>query len=431
LVWGIGNGLVSTTLVTSIAIDLGAQGLVVSGVVAAPRIAGVLRLGLPALLVALGPWLGGRKGVCLASYALSATTLVVVPLAAYGAALSPQQWRVVGGPLGVLVLAWCVYHVLEYLGTIALWSWLGDLYPERTRSRLLGRRERWLTAGRLVGTAASLGMAVAWPHVVPTIESLVGTPPPAGRWPPLAASAVLGAVGMVLATATLWWMPALGDRPSARPVYPWRSLLGALRERPYRRLMAFSCWFGFANGLTASAQQMFPDRVLGVRYEAKTALDAAMRGGQAAIAPAAGAWIARFGARRVMVLSQLIVAFGPLCYGVATFGPAAWGVACIAMAYILWIAYAPLNVGIDTLKLALADPRNNAPYLAVYHALGDLVNAGTVLLGGLVYDALAAGDGRSLRVYAGLFAAGFVCRLLAVVLAARLDEQPPGDPCRP
>ncbi len=46
--WAIGNGLISTTLVFYLAVELGAAGLAASCVLAAPRFAGLLRLGVPA-----------------------------------------------------------------------------------------------------------------------------------------------------------------------------------------------------------------------------------------------------------------------------------------------------------------------------------------------------------------------------------------------
>ena len=47
--WAIGNGLVSMLLVIYLASDLGASGLSLSLILAAPRFAGLLRLGVPAL----------------------------------------------------------------------------------------------------------------------------------------------------------------------------------------------------------------------------------------------------------------------------------------------------------------------------------------------------------------------------------------------
>src|SRR5690242_1839078 len=65
--WATGNGLVSTTLVFYLAVELGAAGLAGSCVLAAPRFAGLLRLGVPALMARIK----ARKRLCIASYALS------------------------------------------------------------------------------------------------------------------------------------------------------------------------------------------------------------------------------------------------------------------------------------------------------------------------------------------------------------------------
>src|SRR4029079_18171319 len=51
--WAVGNGLVSTLLVIYLAYDLGASGLGVSLILAAPRFAGLLRLGVPAIMARL------------------------------------------------------------------------------------------------------------------------------------------------------------------------------------------------------------------------------------------------------------------------------------------------------------------------------------------------------------------------------------------
>jgi hypothetical protein len=92
------------------------------------------------------------------------------------------------------------------------------------------------------------------------------------------------------------------------------------------------------------------------------------------------------------------------------------------VALATWIAYAAINVGLDTLKLGLADPRNNSPYLAVYYASSDVINGLTTLAGGLLYDTLVRSDSAAMRVYGWLFLAGFVCRSLAAPLIARLEE---------
>lgn len=408
LAWSLGNGLVSTTLVVYLALDLGAGGVAVAWLLAAPRFAGALRVGAPAL-VAAGSRVGwGRKPICLASFAASGVVLALVPTVAWGfddSASAAER----GTRIGVLVAAWCVYHLLEYLGGVALWSWIGDLYPRRMRSRLLGGRERWLTLGRVVGIGLSIVLAATWKDLLP--ES--------ARWAPLAASATVGTVLMLLALVPLALTTALASWPSATPAAPWRTLREAIRQRPYRRLLTFSCWFGFANGLTASAQSMYP-KAIGVDYAQLQLYRVGMGSGQSAIAPWCGRLVERWGAKRVMLPTQLIVATGPLWFWLAT-PERPW---LIGVAFAAWVAYAALNVGLDTLKLGLADPKNNAPYLAVYHAASDAVNGVTVLIGGLLYDTLATGDAEAMRVYARLFLAGWVLRTLAAPLVARLDDSP-------
>ena len=87
--WAIGNGLVSTSLVIYLAADLGATGLAVSFILAAPRFAGLLRLGVPALMARVV----ARKRLCVASYALSALILCVVPRRPRSSGAWRAAWR--------------------------------------------------------------------------------------------------------------------------------------------------------------------------------------------------------------------------------------------------------------------------------------------------------------------------------------------------
>lgn len=397
--WAVGNGLVSSTLVVYLALDLGAAGLAISLILAAPRFAGVMRLGVPALIAALGC----RKLVCIVSYAASTLVLLLVP-----AVTLPQLRDSPGAGIALLILAWCIYHLLEYVGGVALWSWLGDIMPRRIRGRLLGRREQWKVGGRTVGMAISFGLAICWRWLLPD----------AARWQPLALSATAGAALMLAAIVPLICMPAFSHCPSAIPQAPFRSLLKVFRDRRYRRLLLASCWFSAINGITAAAQGMYPLRVLGISYEGILGFRGLMRGGQMLIAPMTGRLVDRFGSRPVMVVSQLIVASSPLFFLLAT--AEYWWI--LAGAYISWIAYAGLNVGLDNIKFKLAAEENNAPYLAAYHAISDLANGVATVIGGLFYDILRGGEQDAMRIYAGLFVVGLVGRSLAALFWASLIE---------
>jgi MFS family permease len=397
--WAIGNGLISTLLVIYLASDLGASGLSLSLILAAPRFAGLLRLGVPALMARVR----ARKAVCIAGYVTSSVVLCCVP--AVAALRSRIDSRVA---IATFVGSWCLYHITEYVGTVTLWSWLGDLTPEHIRGRLLGRREFWLTAGRICGLAVSAGLATVWAWALP------GAP----RWEPLALSAGVGAALMIVAVVPLTLMPGMSGAPSAMPQAPWRNIHRALVDPAYRRLLQFFFWFSLANGFSATAQETFPIGVLKLKYEFRQALQGLMRAGQLAIAPWAGGLVDRFGNRPIMIVSQLVVSSGLIFFLVAT-PERPW---LIGGAFLVWSAYAGLNVGLDNIKLKLAPAENNAPFVAIYHATGDLANGVATVIGGCIYDHLAAEKSAATTFYTQIFVFGFIGRMLAVPLLGRLIE---------
>jgi predicted MFS family arabinose efflux permease len=253
---------------------------------------------------------------------------------------------------------------------------------------------------------------------------LPGAPP----WQPLALSAAVGALLMAAAVVPLAAMPAVENCRSARPRFPWRTLALVVKDRPYRRLLAFSCWFALASGMTLSAQQLYPIRVLQLPYETMLLFGSLMWAGQCLAAPSAGRLIDRYGSSPVMVVSLLIASSGLLFFLAAT-PQRPW---ILVGAYIAWIAYAGLNVGLDKTKLHLADPDNNAPYLAAYHALSDLANGAAIIGGGVLYDRLAAGGSGALILYAQLFLAGWLARSSAALLLVHLhDRGGPKGPANP
>ncbi len=69
--------------------------------------------------------------------------------------------------MAAVVVLWSAYHLVEYLATIALWSYMGDLAPRRIRGTFIGIRERWLTVGRIGGMVISGLFAYAWRKWLP------------------------------------------------------------------------------------------------------------------------------------------------------------------------------------------------------------------------------------------------------------------------
>ena len=399
VVWAIGNGLVSTQLVTYLALDLGAEGKEISWILAAPHIAGLLRLVTPAMMDT-GMH---RKVLCIVGYLISTVVLVAMPLLAV-----PWEGRSPATGLTLLVACWCVYHLFEYIATVGLWSWLGDWMPGPVRGRLIGWRERFLIGGRILGIGSSLLLSWYWNWLDPD----------APRWLPLFWSAIVGAGAMVLAVVPLFWLGAKSSPVPSKHVDLWSNIVRVFVDRPYRRLLTYSCGFAAANGITSAAQSIYPWHVLGIHYEYMVGMRSMMYAGQTAIAPACGWWIDRFGATRLLVTCQLIIATGPLFFLFAT--PDQWW--WIVGAYVVWIAYAPLNVGLDSLKLKLVPTQFSGPSLAVYHAFSDLSYAAATLVAGSYYDQLKNGGAKVGWLFATFFVVGAVLRSSAALLASRIPD---------
>ena len=150
-VWSIGNGLVGTTLVIYWAKELNAPwiGLGLGLIGAGPQVVGLLRLGAPAMIARLAD----RKRFCIATFLLAVLPLALIPLLCTPGLLPSPSWS-----LAALILLWCLHQLLQYLATVALWSWLADAAPTRIRGRFLGWRQRWIMAGT---AAAALIAATA------------------------------------------------------------------------------------------------------------------------------------------------------------------------------------------------------------------------------------------------------------------------------
>ena len=223
-VWGVGNGLTST-LVVYLAdhLDAGGSGWGVGFILAMPNGLGVLRLAAPAMIARLGD----RKRFCVGAFLAGAAALLGCPGGRAGLLPTP------GEPLAAIVVLWCVYHLLQYLATVALWSWLADLVPRRIRGRFLGRRERWMSgvAGRrvrrrrvLVGVVGALPRRRWIGHAIPAgvRRVLIGGRRAAGEAaehgvePNRAAGATLRQRWRRFATGGScgWWRSAAGSRSS-------------------------------------------------------------------------------------------------------------------------------------------------------------------------------------------------------------------------
>jgi MFS family permease len=412
--WAIGNGLASTTLVVYLARELHAEqlGLGIGLLVAAPQIVGLLRVGAPAVI---DRW-GGRKRFCLATFFAGAVVLLVMPwICAPGRLPSP------GWSLAALILLWCLYHLLQYFGMVGLWSWLADMARVPVRGRFLGWRERWLVAGQ---AAASV---VAGLFVWGVLQGIPKLP----AWIPYGVAAGFGAAFMMAALVPLALMPAESrDRWGRHSCLPSAGKNACpTRDARFRRLLVFGCWFSFFNGVTQSAQNYYPMQILGVSLFLSLTMQTGMRLGQWGISPRIGALADRLGNRPVMIVSQLLVAAGLLFFAAATPEHWTWFIG----AWVLWIAYAGLNVCLPNLMLKLSPEDANVPYIAVFQAVTGLCYAVSTIVGGVLVDQFSGWKlplcgGRWLLFFPCLFIAGWAARSLGALLLLWVIE--PGLPKR-
>jgi MFS family permease len=414
-IWAVGNGLVSTTLIIYWAKELKAAwiGLGIGLVSAAPQIVGLLRLGAPAMMARLAD----RKRFCTTAYLLSVLPLSMIPLLCKPGLLPSPTWS-----LAMLIVLWCLHQLLQYLATVALWSWLADAAPTRIRGRFLGWRQRWIMAGTAVAVVMA-GVAMAnLQEIDPALREVNAAFP---VWVSYGFLACLGAVFLLAALVPLWQMPACQhSQPSSRlPGRPAASWTLPFRDARFLRLLAFGCWFSFFNGITQAGQFYYPMHVLGISLFLSLVLQTGMNLGQWTVSPWVGRLADRLGNRPVMFASQLLVAVGLLFFAVAT--PSQWW--WLIGAWVLWIAYAGINVCLPNLMLKLAPHGTNASYIAAFYAASGLCFAASAILGGVILDYHKTWSGFPLgglwlSFFPCLFIFGWIARSLGALLLLWIIE---------
>jgi MFS family permease len=398
--------------VVYLALELGAPGLGVGIglLLAAPRIAGLLQLAAPAMIARLGD----RKLFCVGAFAASAVVLFGVPVAA-----SPNFLPSAKESLAALVVLWCAYHLLEYLGRVALWSWFADLVPVRIRGRFFGIRERWMTTGQALGMVIAGLFTWCWHNQ---------WCPDLPRWIGYAVPATVGAVFMAGSVIPLVRIPGLAADRTTGSATVIHSMLEPFADKRFRRLLLFGCWFSFFNGVTQTAQIIFPYRVLGLTLFVMLALKTGMRIGQRAVSPWMGKMADRVGNKRVMIATLPVVAAGPAFFLLA--GVAGWW--WLIGAWTVWIAYAGLNVCLPNLMLKLSPGQSNTPHVATYYAVTGFLTAVATLIGGWAFDNFGdyhfciplAAKTHSLDFYQYSFLLGWITRTMGVLLLLLVIEQP-------
>lgn len=371
LLWGIGNGLVSTSLIIYWIRDIyGANPNIqttIAWVIAAPRIFGLLRLCTPYILDSCGH----RKNFVIACYLLSPLVLLALPLGTpFVLHKVPISYAIT-----FIVGIWCLYHLIENLGTIAYWAWLGDWIPDKFRGRILGFREACLVAGVAIG-ALSAGLYTYF-----TRQTL---PPNTPLWHVYLRPTYFGIIVLLLSALPLLKIPEI----------KWKQLSGSflsrieqfqsvLRSRAFCSLLFFGCWLQMSQAVSQSARNHFQIATLGITLLVSLSLTTSTRIGQCLLGGTAGKWHDIFGTFYVLFFSLLIVSSGSLFYIFAT--PEFWYI--ISGAAVVWIAWIAVNIGISKLILQQSPKGEKTAAVALYFTATTLCFGLFTFLGGLFADA--------------------------------------------
>ncbi|HVH45768.1 MAG TPA: MFS transporter [Labilithrix sp.] len=339
----------------------------------------------------------GRKRVAVVMHSLARQiTLPIAVLPFVDASIDVKR--------AVLVTLFALSSLLSVIGHNAWLAWMGDLVPARVRGAYFGRRTAMCTA---VATVASL--AIAFALDAGRVHSVLGK--------------VLAAtiVGRSLAGAVTTVLMLQQHDPSGRNVTPaLRDLTLPITDRAYRKLLAYRGAWGIATGLTASLSAVFTLRALGLGFFGVAMYAAVVAVLRVFTTPLWGRALDRAGARPVLVACTLGAALSTLAWVGATAG-SAWLIAIDAL--VCGLLLGGQELAVFTLPLASA-PSERRPVFA----------AASVMVGGVAYglSSVAGGALAGSMSVRTLLVLSSACRLLATVLATRLEEprarRPRSDP---
>lgn len=407
--WGLGNTLVSTTLIIYIVFGLVDRSsfswlfLTTAVLTASPRILGVMRAFAPKML-------GGKR--CMTQKAagyltLSGLTLSLIPVLVLLEGRTSVTALIIG-----LILLWAIHHLNQYIGTIAINCWIGGHVADDVRGQFYAAKNRYELAGAIAASA----LAFYLKDVVFPVDRLL-------FW------AWMGAALIILSNIPLLFCSreagtferqpdSLPEKTSDKPSTQ-STLFSPLQFKTFCLFLLYGIAFSFTNGLTQTSQYQYSIHGLKISYEFNLLLIAISRIGQWAISWFIGRW-SDLNLRTTMMISQFIVAVGLFFLGVANEN---FYYVPIYLSWICWTGYAGLNVGIPKHLHRLSyENVARAATFSLYYAFGGIAFSISLILSGAVLDFLSFSfDLESVTFYGiPLFAliliAGAFLRLLLVPL---------------
>lgn len=225
---------------------------------------------------------------------------------------------------------------------------------------------------------------------------------------------LLLALGGAILCGSVLPLLSLRDRRAAPEPFPAAQYAAAFRSSAFWKLLAFAGLLATANGFAQAPQGLFPYKILGVTLTTMLLLRGILFVGQGAITTWFGRRFDEGGHRLWMLLCQLLVAAGGALFLFAT-PEFPWP---FHAAWVLWIAYAGLNVAISDLTLRFAPKESAGPWIGLSFSLAAVSFGVATVFGGRAFDHLPLatwlGLGTSPRSqYDAFFLVATALRLLA------------------
>lgn len=383
--WGVGNSFVNSTFVIYFLKALvpnasasAALGTAIAWTVAAPRLIGLLRLLTPAAIA----WVGGRKRLCVGCALLAPLILLALPLGSpFFESLATSGDGGLNRAFLLIGALWALHHLVEYVATTALWSWMGDVVTPASRLRFFARRERRLLLGKLVGLAG-VG-AFAYLQRSPLFPSDFFA---ADAWK--IALPLLGVVFLIVSAFPLFRAPEIcverADNPGVFNAL--RNLCAPLRSPSFLSLVLFGAAIQAILGFTQSPQYYFRTSVLQLSLFASLASSAFINVGQWQNADRAARFVARWNAPTACFAALSVVALGFFLYAAAPTN--AWLVVFVAA--LCWIAWVVVNIALNNEITRRSAPAERSAFVSFYFAATALAFGLASMVGGRVFDRVRA-----------------------------------------
>ncbi len=414
LLFTAGYSLTSGGFLTYFAADSGAAQKLSSmaWVLALPELVSVLAIGTPWLL----PWCGDKKRVFLFCSLAARGAYLLIPLSVF------QPWL---APFSVLLFGMIAGSLLQAIAFTAYLSWLSDLAPERSWGRFFAKRNiAHLSVLIFVPfLAALLRDALKANDVSDTLRMTVYAATfvagnllqlvslwPLCRWPAHPPTPLPTGSGTGPGTASQSESPRMPHWPVPRSMYA--------------RVLLFSFWLAFFQGMTQTAFFMHSYRQLGLSLSLFYLLQGTMYVCQIPVTQLAGRISDQRGNRNLLMGSTFLVSLALLFWLASLNGNWLW----LWGAYVLWGGFGMVNLTLQNLVLRVIPPAKNTALIAAYRFGSGLIAGLTGVAGGYWLEgALAQGStfwGGNLSPFAAIFLISCVGRWLAPLWLLGLHEPP-------